>query len=319
MVPGHGIASRTTLLNRVLGFRTVRRMEPTSADDLDERLESLPWEHLRPAESRDPRRLAVVAAAVVVAAVVASATRTLWPAPPLSAPIPPPSTVEQASTPTQTGPPGTDRIPVATSVSAVTEADLRAVSAEDAARAVTAHAEWFVSEWLTIDGHSDTASVLLPDGVDLPVVDESARSFVESAVALSAQEVRLGSWEVAVLVRSLSAFGDGDHLRIPARVFLVTVGIGDDGPFVVDLPSPGPLPVGRAAALDLVEESAPVPVIDAALVAMRQVGLPDEATIDTFRRGDLWRVTSVVRDRAGVPFVVAVWLDEAGERVPAPG
>ena len=30
---------------------------------------------------------------------------------------------------------------------------------------------------------------------------------------------------------ALSAFGDGDYLRIPARVFLVTIGIGDDGPF----------------------------------------------------------------------------------------
>jgi hypothetical protein len=26
-----------------------------------------------------------------------------------------------------------------------------------------------------------------------------------------------------------------------------------------------------------------------------------------------------VRDEAGVPFVVAVWLDGSGERVPAPG
>jgi hypothetical protein len=205
-------------------------------------------------------------------------------------------------------------------VSPVTEADLRAISPDDAARAVSAHAEWFVSEWLTIDGRpSGTAPALLPDTMDLPVVDASARSFVESAVALSAEEIEIGSWEVAVLVRTLSAFGDGDYLRIPARVFLVTVGIGDDGPFVADLPSPGPLPVGRAAAMDLIEESAPGHVTDSALATMREAGLPDDATLSTFRFADLWRVTGVVRDGAGVPFVVAVWLDESGKRVPAPG
>ena len=79
------------------------------------------------------------------------------------------------------------------------------------------------------------------------------------------------------------------------------------------------MPVGRAAALEFTEEAAPAPVKEAALAIMRQAGLPDEASIDTFRLGDLWRVTGVVRDLAGVPFEVAVWLDPAGERVPAPG
>ncbi len=295
-------------------------MEPTSADELDERLESLPWEHVRPPEARDRRWMMVLAGAVVVAAVVASATRTLWPAPPLTADLAPSSTVESAPSSTHAVLSGAGEAPVEASASPVTEADLRAISPDDAARAVTAHAEWFLSEWLTIDGRpSDTTPALLPAGVDVPVIDASARSFVESAVGLSAEEVGLGSWEVAVLVRSLSAFGDGDYLRVPARVFLVTVGIGDDGPFVVDLPSPGPLPVGRAAALELIEDTAPARVTDAALATMRAAGLPDEASLDTFRSGALWRVTGAVRDQAGVPFVVAVWLDESGERVPAPG
>lgn len=290
-------------------------MEPTSADDLDERLESLPWEQVRSADPPDRRWMIAVAGAVVVAAVVASATRTLWPAPPLSAP----SSIETPP-PAELAPPSTSPTSVDTNVSPMTEADLRAISPDDAARAVIAHAEWFISEWLTIDGRaSDTTLALLPAGVDVPVVDASARSFVESVVGLSAEEVDLGSWEVAVLVRSLSAFGEGDYLRIPARVFLVTVGIGDDGPFVSDLPSPGPVPVGRAVALDLIEEEAPAEVTAAALAIMRDAGLPDETSIGTFRLGDLWRVTAVVRDRAGVPFVVAVWLDESGERVPAPG
>ena len=319
MVPGHDVTWRTTPLKGSSHWHTVRRMEPTSTDDLDERLESLPWEHVAPAEGPDRRWMVVVAGAVVIVAVVASATRTLWPGPQLSAPVAPPSTVEESSSSSHV-PPTVIEAPSSAAAPPVTEADLRAISPADAARAVTAHAEWFMSEWLTVDGsESDAAPDLLPAGVDVPVIDGSARSFVESAVGLSAEEIRPGSWEVAVLIRSLSAFGDGDYLRIPARVFLVTVGIGDDGPFVADLPSPGPVPVGRAAAVEFTEEDAPTPVTDAALAIMREAGLPDEASIGTFRLGDLWRVTGVVRDLAGVPFVVAVWLDGSGSRVPAPG
>ncbi len=305
--------SESNLLKRPPVFRTFRRMKPTAVDDLDERLESLPWEHVTPVEPADRRWMLAVAGAVVVVAVVASATRTLWPA----APLAPSSTLEHVQ-PTETS---SDTQPASTtSASPVTEADLRAIAPGDAARAVSAHAEWFISEWMTIDGRaSDTALALLPDGVGVQPVDASARSFVESAVALSAEEVRPGSWDVAVLVRSLSSFGDGDYVRIPARVFLVPVGLGDDGPFVADLPSPGPLPEARATAPDLVEESAPATVTTAAVANMREAGLPDETTIETARLGDLWRVTGVVRDQAGVPFVVAVWLDETGERVPAPG
>lgn len=289
-------------------------MEPVSPDDLDERFESLPWENVAAAKSPDRRWMVILASALVVAAVSASAARTLWPAPPLTAPAPSTSTTTaQASTTVAVTSPVDDSRPV-------TEADLRAVSPDDAKRAVSAHAEWFVTEWLTMDGQpSEATSTLLPDGVDVPLLDESARSFVESAVTLSTEEIGFGSWEVAVLVRSLSAFGEGDYLRIPARVFLVTVGIGEDGPFVSDLPAPGPLPSGKAAALDLDEEAAPSSVVDSAITLIREAGLPDQSSITTSRLGEFWRVGAVVRDRAGVPFAVAVWIDEAGERVPAPG
>ena len=313
-VPGHGNPVRTTLLMRRPRFRTVRRMEPTSRDDLDERFESLPWEQVRGAGPPDRRWVVIVAGAVVVAAITASATRTLWPAQPLSAPVALPPTTAAIPATTAPAPAGLHED------HPVTEADLRAIAPEDAARAVAAHAEWFVSEWLTLDGElSEVVPALLPEGVGVPVLDESARSFVESAVALSVEDLGFGSWEVAVLVRSLSAFGESDYLRIPARVFLVSVGIGEEGPFVTDLPAPGPLPSGRASTFDLVDEPAPDGVVDAAITSMREAGLPDESTIATGRLGQLWRVSAVVRDRAGVPFVVAVWIDDSGERVPAPG
>jgi hypothetical protein len=287
-------------------------MEPSSPADQDERVESLPWERLATPDGVDRRRMALVAAAVVVAAVTASAARTLWPSAPLTAT--PDTSVVVASATTETTPPTTTE-----PARLITEADLRAISPEDAIRAVTARAQWFVTEWLTIDGAtSPAAAEMMPAEASVSVLDESARSFVESAIVTSVTEVGESAWEVAVLVRSLSAFGDAGYIRIPARVFLVTVSMGEDGPFVMDVPTPGPLPIATASSLDLVDEQAPSDVVSAAIDVMSQAGLVEEASIGSQRSADLWRVSGVVRDDAGVPIAVVVWTDSEGRRVPAP-
>ncbi len=256
--------------------------------------------------------MTIVAVAVVIAAVTASATRTLWPSPPLAAP----PTTSMAVSPAVTQAAAT---PTTVAARLLTEADLRAISPDDATRAVAAHAQWFVTEWLTIDGEmSSAARAMVPEGTSVTSLDESARSFVESAIVTSVSEVGEAVWEASVLVRSLSAFGEGGYMRVPARVFLVTVAIGEDGPFVLDVPTPGPLPVATSAPLDLVDEQAPAGVIAAAIDVMGEGGLVDEASVRSQRSAALWRVSGVVRDDAGVPVMVAVWTDHEGGRVPAP-
>lgn len=294
-------------------FHTFGTMQ--SQNDADERVESVPWEHIGKPDDANRRRLVVVALAVFVAAVTASATRTLWPAPPLSVqPVTSPTVAETTATP-----PPAPIVPPPVPARPVTEADLRALLPEDAERAVSAHAQWFVTEWLTVDGSaSPVAASMTPEGTSLAPVDASVRSFVESAIVLSVTEAAEAVWDVAVLVRTLSSTGDGDYLRIPPRVFLVTVGIGDEGPFVLDLPTPGPLPVARSAELELVAAEAPGAVVGAAIAVMSEAGLVDESSVTSSTAGGLWRLDGVVRDPAGVPLEVVVWLDDSGSRVPAP-
>ena len=285
-------------------------MDATQPADHDERVESLPWDRLTPPGGGDRRRVAVVAAAVVIAAVTASATRTLWPSAPLTAP---------PVTPVTTAPAVTEAPATTEPARPLTEADLRAISPADASRAVTAHAQWFITEWLTIDGAaSSVAQSMVSQDAAVSPMDESARSFVESAIVTSLSEVGESVWEVAVLVRSLSAFGEGGYVRIPARMFLVTVAIGEEGPFVVDVPAPGPVPIATAPSVELLEAQAPADVISAAIDVMREAGLVDEGSVRSPRAEELWRVSGVVRDGAGVPITVVVWTDDAGDRVPAP-
>ncbi len=307
----------------------VREMDLPSPEHVDQRLESVPWDDLvRP--PRDPRRrMILVLLAGVVAVIAASAARTLWPAPALTGPIAA-STVDTAPVPpgvaasAQAIDDGTpsDSKPVATTgagVSPISEADLRAVSPGDASRTVVAYAELFVSLWLTLDGGT-TASVdeMLPRGMADGVIDPSARSFVESAIGMSATELAASIWQVEVVVRSLSAFADGEYVRVPPRAYSVTVHLTEGGPAIVDLPSPAKLQMSQAGVVSTELGEAPESVTAAARSLLGSVGLIDDATLTTSQAADLWRVSAVVRDVAGVPTRIAVWLDDAGIQVAVP-
>lgn len=307
----------------------VRRMDLPSQEHVDQRLESVPWDDLiRP--PRDPRRRMILGLlALVVAVIAASAARTLWPAPALigtidsSLPTPPPAESAVSAPPRAFENEATEDATSADATGAgpqpMSEADLRAVSPADASRTVVAYAEVFVSLWLTLDGGT-TAAVdeMLPRGLAVEVVDESARSFVESAVGMSATEIAASIWQVEVVVRSLSAFADGEYVRIPPRAYSVTIQLNDDGPAIVDLPSPAELQMSQAEVVSTQLAEAPESVTAAGRSMLAVDGLIDEATLTTSQAGDLWRVSAVVRDVAGVPTRVVVWLDAAGQQVAVP-
>lgn len=304
-------------------------MDVPPTERVDERLESVPWADLvRP--SPDPRRRVILALiGVAVAAVVASAARTLWPPPPLTSPI----VVGDASTnsvefevppsaPSKIDGVAGDPLPVSpelVAVSPISEADLRAVSPTDASRLAVAYAELFVSQWLTLDGgEANAADEMLPIGVVVEGVDPSARSFVESAIGMSATEVHASTWQVEVVVRSLSAFADGNYVRVPPRAYSVTIRLTDDGPAIVDLPSPAVVAISQVEPVATKSGEAPEAVMAKARSIMSVVGLIDEATLGASQKDDVWRIAGVVRDIAGVPVWIAVWLDGFGNQIAVP-
>ena len=98
----------------------------------------------------------------------------------------------------------------------ISEAELVPASADPAVAVAT----WFVADYFTLDGSGLTRGSLerlLSDHVELPEADPAARSFVESVVPLSAEELDGGSVRVVALVRTLAASNGADYRRQPAR------------------------------------------------------------------------------------------------------
>ena len=90
----------------------------------------------------------------------------------------------------------------------------------------TAHAEWFVAEYIGVDGSEESRqalAALMPAGVPAPAPPESTRVFVEWVRAVGMEELQPLHYRVTVLVRSLLANGEEPYRRLPP--FTVTVDV----------------------------------------------------------------------------------------------
>ena len=290
---------------------------PPTEDLSDDVLESVPWEALGRPDPPDRRTWYVLgAAAVVVVAISASAARTLWPSPPLQAPVAGASVTQVSPTTVTTlvAPPTTSPTPL------ISEADLRAVDAEHLERWAASHAEWFLAEWFTLDGSDRTGVAdLLPEGLSAGPVDPGARSFVESVSTRSVTPTGNDRFEVVALVRLLSASDGEAYIRQPATAYSVAVGIVEGLPAILDLPMPVELDFARAAVPPGVEADPPPEVTEGALESVAGFGTPDRSSLTATTTGGSWRVTLMIEDAAGVSWPVAVWLDDEGRRrAPSP-
>lgn len=205
---------------------------------------------------------AVVAPTTVTAPLVASP-----PAPAASAPVAPPSSVPES----------------------IAEADLYAIAPTDLANAAVAHAEWFVFEYLTVDGSGESSILrqLLPEAIPLPVAPQGSLVFVEWVGALEVQEVQAAVFSVEVLARYMVAEDGQDYRRVEPEVVTVTVAITESGPQVSSAPSFQTLAITPAPASGLGD----VPAHIADLV----IGSHPDATIIGGVEGDggAWEVVVV--------------------------
>lgn len=228
-------------------------MEP----ERNETYERIPWETL---EEKKPDRqwlMLAVAGAIVLGALAYSfmSNRTV-PMPvvtTMAAAIP--STTPAAPTPAPQAAPS----PTAVSTPVVTaEADLYAVHPERVIDHAVAHAEWFVAEYLTVDGTEEgraALTALLPSGLPLPVAAEGTRVFVEWVRASAVEEIGQLVYRVTVLARSLAANGDEVYQRQAPLQVEVDVSVAGDVPQVVMAPRVATASTGPAHQLALI----PVP------------------------------------------------------------
>ena len=143
------------------------------------------------------------------------------------------------------GPPSTS---TTSTVALLSEADLMASASPQVAPAlIEMRAEWFITDYFTVDGEAGAGTELARAFVgdaDLPPLphvaeDPGGSSFVEWARAYDSTRVADGSYRVAVAFRSIFMHPDGFYARGPMRAASVVVVVGPDGAAAIgDLPMP---------------------------------------------------------------------------------
>lgn len=188
------------------------------------------------------------------------------------------------------------------------EADLMAVLPEEEIRIALMRAEWFITDYFTVDGESsaiadDTAA--LPDGhTAIPLPHSSPGtgiSYVEWARAFHLEPQGPAQYRVSVAFRTLAGPTVGSLSRTPVRAVSVDVRVGiDGGSAVIDFPAPVEPPRALVlAAVEVPELDAPSDVLTDALAAATAVGgepVPIVAGLDE----DGWRVVVLVGDASGL-------------------
>jgi hypothetical protein len=282
--------------------------------DLDtETFETIPWEHLTPATTPPVGRALRWAGGVVVASILgfllftvlrADAPQTVVAVPRDAADAAVPATVEPLPVEMAPAPlaaaPDPDRL--------YSEADLMAVIPEEEQRAAAVRAEWFVTDFFTIDGDPATvASVqrLLPDGLEVPLPHDEAGSlsYVEWAEATAVRPQGPGRYAVDVAFRTIGGSpGAGPVRRRDVRAVRVGVLFDDAGaPMVLDLPEPIPM---TPAAFRFTAPPAAEPPADV-LAAAHDAAAAFGSVIETVSAGldaGGWRIVLLIADPSGLQF-----------------
>ncbi|MGH8951872.1 MAG: hypothetical protein ACRDX9_10630, partial [Acidimicrobiia bacterium] len=151
-------------------------MEP----ERNEVYERIPWETLEEKKGDRQWLMFGLAGAIVLGALAYSfMSNRPAPVPVDTTTVTTPGVAEEAPSPVTTAPPVPALPPTASTVPVVTaEADLYAVHPERVIDKVAAHAEWFVTEFLTVDGSEEgraSLTALMPAGVPLPAAAEGTR------------------------------------------------------------------------------------------------------------------------------------------------
>jgi hypothetical protein len=277
-------------------------MEQERNPERGEVYERIPWEMLD--QKKGDRQWLVFAAAgaVVLGALAYSfmsnrsqavpavqPVATGLPAPPAGSPVPVIPVAPQA--------------PIPTSPVIVAEADLYAVDPERLIDSAVAHAEWFITEYFTLDGsvqHTETLAALMPVGIPHPTAEEGTRVFVESVAAVEVEELQPLHYEVGVLVRYLKAVGEEGYQRQPPMLATVGVVVGEGGPRVTLPPQ-----VAAVTPLEPVQPALTEVPTDVAALVPAQSGAT-EILGGTPRVGGGWTVVALVAGNDGIVRPISV-------------
>lgn len=274
----------------------------------DETFDSIPWERLL-SDPADRRRRLVTGLSIglAVLAISVSLTRTLWPVPGTAIA----STTQPFDGAAPTAATTTETPSVPSPQPLISEADLLALDPADAMRAAAGLAEWFLSEYFTVDAPGRWGSVadsVLPVGIGAP--PEGARTFVDSVHVLSTEQTGSDRFLVTAVVRRLVDRDGSGFERVTPDRFAVEVVMGSTGPVVTGPPRPvAGEAIGAGSGPDW--EEVPPAVVTAATEQVAALGLVAVApaggvSASGARLAEGWSVVLLVADPAGMTWPVSV-------------
>jgi hypothetical protein len=284
--------------------------------DLDrEEFETIPWSQLAPPRTPPVTRVMLVAAGVLGVVIIGVVGSRLLRSgsPRVTVTLPPEVVAPAPSQAVLADPPPADPVEAATAAEErlYSEADLMAVTPEEDRRAAVARAEWFVTDYFTVDGDAATAAAVrsaLTDGLAAPLPHDvgGGVSYVEWARAIRVAPNGPGRYLVTVAFRVLSN-GQGDSLvRAPVRAVQVRVAVdGEAATAVIDLPEPAALDTAVVPSLVPPDAEPPAEVVAAALEAARLVGgdaAVEQAGVDETG----WRIVVSVSSPSGLRWPLLV-------------
>lgn len=271
--------------------------------------EEIPWSTLL-SEHRQGRTRTLYLAAAVILAVVAGFAGVRWLTAPghgddaaIAAPVDTTTTGATAEEPTSTS---------TSTTSVLSEADLMAVQPSVAELSTVARAEWFVTDYFTVDGPipEELLFAFVNDASlpELPGTADAAISYVEWARAFDIRPTTSG-YAVSVVFRSLTEEPSGAFVRGPVRAVDVLVAVDDGQTAIADLPIPIMPPVYHT--IDGWMETDGEAHGEAIAATLDYAGMFDEnaEVIQSGSSGPDWRVVFTIGDRSGNRWPVVMRSD----------
>ena len=270
--------------------------------------EEIPWSTLL-SEHRQGRTKTLYLAAAVIVAVVVGFVGIRW----LTAPGHGDEPDFAAPVETTMAETAAEVVAATTTTAAVlSEADLMAVQPSVAEMAAVARAEWFVTDYFTIDGPlpEELISAFVNDALlpDLPGSADADISYVEWARAFDIRPTATG-YAVSVVFRSLTEEPDGAFARGPVRAVDVLVAVDGGETAIAELPIPILPPVYHT--IDGWMESEGEAHDEAIAATLDYAGMFDEnaVVIQSGTSGPEWRVVFTIGDRSGNRWPVVMRSD----------
>ena len=275
--------------------------------------EEIPWSTLL-SEHRQGRTKTLYLVAAVVVAVVVGFVGIRW----LTSPGHGDGAAAAAPTETTTVVPDEAVEPTITTTTTTTttavlsEADLMAVQPSIAELSAVARAEWFVTDYFTVDGPlpEELISAFVNDAAlpDLPSPADADISYVEWARAFDIRPTASG-YVVSVVFRSLTEEPGGVFIRSPVRAVDVLVAVDDGETAIADLPIPILPPVYHT--IDGWMETEGEAHDEAIAATLDYAGMFDEnaVVVQSGTSGPEWRVVFTIGDRSGNRWPVVMRSD----------